>query len=108
MCWAYYDNVADYIINGSNTATADLNSGVGKNTIQFQAVEDYADPSGSFLVVEIEPPVEGASTSISSGQSAKGASASKGIPGFKIMPSIALILIISLTFRRCKKGNQND
>jgi len=31
----------------------------GKNTIQFQAVEDYAVPSGSFLVVEIEPPVEG-------------------------------------------------
>jgi hypothetical protein len=28
---------------------------VGKNTIYFQAVEDYAVPSGSFLVVEIEP-----------------------------------------------------
>ena len=82
--------------------------GVGKNTIQFQAVEDYAVPSGSFLVVEIEPPIEGASTSISSGQSAEGASASKGIPGFKVMPAIALILIISLTFRRCKKGNKND
>ena len=82
--------------------------GVGKNTIRFQAVEDYAVPSGSFLVVEIEPPVEGASTSISSGQSTEGSSTSKGIPGFKVMPSIALILIISLTFRRCKKGNQND
>jgi hypothetical protein len=28
----------------------------GKNTIRFQAVEDYAVPSGSFPVVEIEPP----------------------------------------------------
>ena len=32
MCWAYYDNVADYLVNGSNTATADLGSGVGLNT----------------------------------------------------------------------------
>ncbi len=32
MYWAYYDNVADYIINGSNTATADLGSRVGLNT----------------------------------------------------------------------------
>ena len=80
----------------------------GENTIQFQAFEDYAVPSGSFLVVEIEPPVEGASTSIPSEQSAEGEAASKGIPGFKVMPAIVLILIISLTFRRCKKGNQND
>jgi len=79
------------------------------NTIQFQAVEDYAVPSGSFLVVEIEPPVEGTSTSISSGQSAEGASASKGIPGFELMPAIALILIISLlTFRKCKKKDKDD
>ena len=78
----------------------------GKNTIGFQAVEDYAVPSGSFLVVEIEPPVEGASTSISSGQSAEGASASKGIPGFGVMPAITMIMIISLLiFRKCKKGN---
>jgi Protein of unknown function (DUF3344) len=68
----------------------------GKNTIQFQAVEDYAVPSGSFLVVEIEPPVEGASTSISLEQSAEGASASKGIPGFEVISAIALIIIISL------------
>ena len=81
---------------------------VGKNNIRFQAVEDYAVPSGSFLVVEIEPPVEGASTSISSEQSAEGASTSKGIPGFKIMSAIALILIISLTFKRCKNGKQNN
>ena len=82
---------------------------VGKNTIQFQAVEDYVIPSGSFLVVEIEPTAEGASTSISSGQSAGGASASKGIPGFEVMPAIAPILIISLLIsRKCKKGNQND
>ena len=82
---------------------------VGKNTIQFQAVEDYVVPSGSFLMVEIEPTAEGASTSISSEQSAEGASASKGIPGFKVMPAIAPILIISLlAFRKCKKGNQND
>ena len=32
MCWAYYDNVADYIINGNNTATVDLGSRVGLNT----------------------------------------------------------------------------
>jgi hypothetical protein len=32
MYWAYYDNVADYIINGSNTATAYLGSRVGLNT----------------------------------------------------------------------------
>ena len=32
MYWAYYDNVADYIINGNNTATADLGSRVGLNT----------------------------------------------------------------------------
>ncbi len=68
----------------------------GKNTIQFQAVEDYAVPSGSFLVIEIEPPVDGASTSISLEQSAEGASASKGTPGFELIPAIALILIISL------------
>jgi hypothetical protein len=35
------------------------------------AVEDYPVPSGSFLVVEIEPTAEGASTSTSSEQSAK-------------------------------------
>jgi len=80
----------------------------GKNTIQFQAVEDYAVPSGSFLLVEIEPPAEGASTSISPEQSAEGASASKGISGFEVMPTIALILIISLTLRKCKKKDQDD
>ncbi len=32
MYWAYYDNVADYLVNGSNTATADLGSRVGLNT----------------------------------------------------------------------------
>jgi hypothetical protein len=32
MYWAYYDNVADYIINGNNTATADIGSRVGLNT----------------------------------------------------------------------------
>ena len=32
MYWAYYDNVADHIINGNNTATADLGSRVGLNT----------------------------------------------------------------------------
>lgn len=32
MYWAYYDNAADYIVNGSNSATADLGSGVGLNT----------------------------------------------------------------------------
>ena len=32
MYWAYYDNAADYIITGSNTATADLSSRVGLNT----------------------------------------------------------------------------
>jgi uncharacterized protein DUF3344 len=81
----------------------------GKNTIQFQAVEDYAVPSGSFLVVEIEPPTEGVSTSISLEQSADGASTSNGIPGFEVMPAIALILIISLlTFRKCKKKDKND
>jgi len=81
----------------------------GENTIRFQAVEDYAVPSGSFLVVEIDPPVEGASISISPEQSAEGASASKGIPGFEVMPLITLIVIISLLrFRKCKKGNQKD
>ncbi len=81
----------------------------GKNTIRFQAVEDYVIPSGSFLVVEIEPTAEGASTSISSEQSAEGASASKGIPGFEVMPAIVPILIISLLIsRKCKKGKQND
>ena len=79
---------------------------VGKNTIQFQAVEDYAVPSGSFLMVEIEPTAEGASTSISSEQSAEGASASKGIPGFGAVPTITVIMVISLLiFRKCKKGN---
>ncbi|MCG7848155.1 MAG: DUF3344 domain-containing protein [ANME-2 cluster archaeon] len=32
MYWAYYDNVADYLVNGNNTATADLGSRVGLNT----------------------------------------------------------------------------
>ena len=32
MYWAYYDNVAEYIINSSNTAAADLGSRVGLNT----------------------------------------------------------------------------
>jgi hypothetical protein len=82
---------------------------VGKNAIRFQAVEDYAVPSGSFLVVEIDPPAEGASTSISSEQLTEEASASKGIPGFEAVPAIALILIISLlTFRKCNKGKKND
>jgi hypothetical protein len=76
----------------------------GKNTIGFQAVEDYAVPSGSFLVVEIEPPVEGASTSISSEQLTEGASTSEGIPGFEVIHAIAAIIIIALlTFRKCKK-----
>jgi hypothetical protein len=38
---------------------------VGKNTIYFQAVEDYAVPSGSFLVVEIEPASKSTSLFIS-------------------------------------------
>ena len=32
MCWAYYDNVDEWIVNGTNTATADLGSRVGLNT----------------------------------------------------------------------------
>lgn len=31
MYWAYYDNVADYIVKGSNTATADIGSISGKS-----------------------------------------------------------------------------
>ena len=41
------------------------------NTIRFQAIEDYAVPSVPFLMVEIEPTAEGASTSTSSEQSAE-------------------------------------
>ncbi|MBE0522809.1 MAG: DUF3344 domain-containing protein [Methanosarcinales archaeon] len=74
---------------------------VGKNTIYFQAVEDYAIPSGSFLVVEIEPTAEGASMSTSSQQLVKEASGPRGTPGFEAVPTIALIIIISLlTFRK--------
>jgi len=80
----------------------------GKNTIQFQAVEDYAVPSGSILVIETEPTAEGTSTSISSEQSSEEASGPKGTPGFEAVPTIALIIIISLlTFRKCNKGDQN-
>ena len=76
----------------------------GKNTIRFQAVEDYTVPSGSFLVVEIEPHVEVTSTSISPEQSADGASASKGIPGFEVVYTITVIIIVSLlTIRKFKK-----
>jgi hypothetical protein len=32
MYWAYYDNAADWIVNGTNTATANLGSEVGLNT----------------------------------------------------------------------------
>ncbi len=32
MCWAYYDNVDEWIVNGTNTAMADLGSRVGLNT----------------------------------------------------------------------------
>ena len=32
MYWAYYDNAAEWIVNGSNTATANLGSEVGLNT----------------------------------------------------------------------------
>jgi len=32
MCWAYYDNVDEWIVNGTNTATADLGSRVGLYT----------------------------------------------------------------------------
>jgi len=32
MYWAYYDNAAKWIVNGSNTATANLGSEVGLNT----------------------------------------------------------------------------
>jgi hypothetical protein len=78
----------------------------GKNTIQFQAVEDYAVPSGSILVVETVPIAEGGSTS--SEQLVKEVSGPKGTPGFEVVPTIALILIISLlTFRKCNKGDQN-
>jgi hypothetical protein len=82
---------------------------VGKNTIRFQSVDDYAVPSGSFLVVELEPTAEGTQTSISSEQSAEEASASKSIPGFKAFHTITLIMtIFLLRFRKCKKKNQND
>jgi hypothetical protein len=32
MYWAYYDNVDEWIVNGNNTATADIGSRVGLNT----------------------------------------------------------------------------
>lgn len=32
MCWAYYDNVDEWIVNGTNTATLYLGSKVGLNT----------------------------------------------------------------------------
>ena len=32
MYWAYYDNAAEWVVNGSNTATANLGSEVGLNT----------------------------------------------------------------------------
>ncbi len=76
---------------------------VGKNTIRFQAVEDYAVPSGSFLVVEIEPTAEGASTSISSEQSAEGASASKGIPGFEAMLLVTAYSAVVSLFKYAEK-----
>ncbi len=76
---------------------------VGKNTIRFQAVEDYAVPSGSFLVVEIEPTVEGASTSISSEQSAEGASTSKGIPGFEAMLLVTAYSAVVSLFKYAEK-----
>jgi hypothetical protein len=63
---------------------------VGKNTIRFQAVEDYAVPSGSFLVVEIEP-------------TAEGASASKGIPGFEAMLLMAAFLTVVSLFKYAEK-----
>jgi hypothetical protein len=77
---------------------------VGKNTIHFQAVEDYAVPSGSILVVEIEPASEGVSRSTSSEQLVKEASGPEGTPGFETVPTTALILMISLiTFRKYNK-----
>jgi hypothetical protein len=75
----------------------------GKNTIRFQAVEDYAVPSGSFLLVEIEPTAEGASTSISFEQSAEEASASKGIPGFEAMLLIAAYSAVVSLFKYAEK-----
>ncbi|TFH38832.1 MAG: DUF3344 domain-containing protein [ANME-2 cluster archaeon] len=79
---------------------------VGKNTIQFQAVEDYAVPSGSILVIEIEPIAEGASMSTSSEPLSEEASGLKETPGFEAVHTIALIIIISLlTFRKCNKGD---
>jgi hypothetical protein len=38
MYWAYYDNAADYLINGSNTAVAHLGSRVGLNTKSWSIV----------------------------------------------------------------------
>ncbi|MBN2489055.1 MAG: DUF3344 domain-containing protein [Methanosarcinaceae archaeon] len=32
MYWTYYDNVEDFIVNGNNTATADLGTNAGNNT----------------------------------------------------------------------------
>ncbi len=81
---------------------------IGKNTIRFQAVDDYAVPSGSFLVVELEPTAEGTQISISSEQSAEESSASKSIPGFTALHTITFIMTIFLqTLRKCKKKNQN-
>ncbi len=79
----------------------------GKNIIRFQAVGDYAVPSGSFLVVEKEQ------TAVAQ-QTAKAAStqrdteaeaqAQKNTPGFEAAPSIALVVITAfLTFRRCSR-----
>ena len=49
MRWAYYDNVDEWIVNGTNTATADLSSRVGLNTkswgIMLIAVYEGGDRS---------------------------------------------------------------
>lgn len=84
----------------------------GKNIIRFQAVGDYAVPSGSFLVVEKEQTAvaqqtaKAASAASASSQrdTEAEAQAQKNTPGFEAAPSIALVVITAfLTFRRCSR-----
>ena len=50
MYWAYYDNAAEWLVNGTNTATADFGSRVGLNTkswgIVLLAVYEGGDAPG--------------------------------------------------------------
>ncbi|MBN2489059.1 MAG: DUF3344 domain-containing protein [Methanosarcinaceae archaeon] len=72
----------------------------GTNSIRFQAVGDYAAPSGSFLVVEMEATTGEISMSVEPENTVEATSETKDSPGFEAVTMFGSLLVTTFLISR--------